>query len=118
MFCRHCGTNNPDSANACVRCGLSLAGAAVPPRLQSGVGKPSNFLAPAILSTLCCCLPFGIVSIVYASQVDSKWTNGDTAGALDAAAKAKMWFWIAFGIGFTVNLIVMIINILAAIASQ
>jgi len=43
----------------------------------------------AILATIFCCLPLGIVSIVFASQVNSKWAVGDTQGAYDSAAKAK-----------------------------
>ena len=31
-----------------------------------------NNMVWAILTTLFCCLPFGIVSIVYAAQVDGK----------------------------------------------
>ena len=30
---------------------------------------PDNYLALAIISTIFCCLPFGVVSIVYATQV-------------------------------------------------
>ena len=35
--------------------------------------KPDNFLPWAIVSTVLCCLPFGIVAIVYASKVDTLW---------------------------------------------
>ena len=50
----------------------------------------------AILSTLFCCLPLGIVSIVFASQVNSKFAAGDVAGAQDASAKAKQFaIWSA-----------------------
>ncbi|HUP47556.1 MAG TPA: CD225/dispanin family protein [Thermoanaerobaculia bacterium] len=58
-----------------------------------------NYLVPAILVTLCCCVPFGIVAIVYAAQVNSKLAAGDLPGAVDASNKAKMWSWIAFGVG-------------------
>jgi len=50
---------------------------------------PANNLVFAILATIFCCLPLGIVSIVFASQVNSKWAVGDTQGAYDSAAKAK-----------------------------
>lgn len=118
MFCRRCGAPHDESAAACGRCGLSVARAADPGRLSADDAKPSNYLAPAILSTLCCCLPFGIVAIVFASQVDSKWQAGDTAGARDASSKARLWFWIAFGIGLVINLLVILVNFLAAIASR
>jgi hypothetical protein len=60
-----------------------------------------NYLVPAILSAMCCgCgLPFGIVSIIYATQVNSKAAAGDIQGALAASQKAKMWFIIAAVVG-------------------
>jgi hypothetical protein len=54
-------------------------------------GKPNNNLVWAILTTLFCCLPFGIVSIVYAAKVDGLWAGGDYAGAAAAADSAKKW---------------------------
>lgn len=66
--------------------------------------KPSNWLAPAILSTICCCVPFGIVSIVYASKVDNLWAAEDYDGAHEAARKAKTWFWVALSCGLVVGI--------------
>jgi predicted secreted protein len=57
-----------------------------------------NHLVWAILSTLFCCLPLGIVSIVFAAQVNGKVAAGDIAGAREASDKAKkfaMWGAIA-----------------------
>lgn len=51
----------------------------------------SNNLVWAILSTLFCCLPLGIVSIVNAAKVNGLLAAGDIAGARDAADKAKKW---------------------------
>lgn len=50
---------------------------------------PPNYLVWAILSTILCFLPLGVVSIVYSTQVNSKWAMGDWAGAQDASKKAK-----------------------------
>jgi hypothetical protein len=58
-----------------------------------------NYLVHAILVTLCCCLPFGIVSIVYATQVNTKRDVGDIAGALEASNNAKKWAMIGAGAG-------------------
>ena len=55
---------------------------------------PNNYLVPAILTTLFCCLPLGVVSIVFAAQVNGKHASGDIAGAHEASEKAKkfaMW---------------------------
>lgn len=62
---------------------------ALPPSTQ-GPYVP-NHLVWAILSTLFCCLPLGIVSIVFAAQVDGKRAAGDLAGAQDASRKALNW---------------------------
>lgn len=56
--------------------------------------KPNNHLVGAILSTIFCCLPFGIVSIVYASQVDSQWYAGNYRAAEELAQKANRWMWV------------------------
>ena len=56
--------------------------------------KPINgttYLVFAIISTLLCCLPLGIVAIVYASKINSLQRNGDYVGAQNAAKKAKMF---------------------------
>jgi predicted secreted protein len=50
-----------------------------------------NNMVWAILTTLFCCLPFGIVSIVYAAQVDGRRAAGDLDGARAAADKARIW---------------------------
>ena len=63
-----------------------------------------NHLVFSILVTIFCCVPFGIVSIVYAAQVNGKLAAGDYAGAVDASNKAKTWCWVSFGIGLAVGL--------------
>lgn len=76
-----------------------------------GVGQPprlDNFLVPAILSTLCCFLPTGIVAIIFAVQVNSKLAAGDVAGATSAAAKARMWTFISVGVGLAVGVLYVI----------
>ena len=44
-------------------------------------------------------MPFGIVSIVYAAQVNGKLAVGDVDGARLASQNAKTWAWVAFGVG-------------------
>ncbi|MQP74357.1 CD225/dispanin family protein [Stenotrophomonas sp. MYb238] len=56
----------------------------------------SNNLVWAILSTVLCCLPLGIVSIIHAAKVNGLLAAGDVAGAREAADKAKKWaIWSA-----------------------
>jgi hypothetical protein len=72
--------------------------------------KPNNCLVWSILSTLCCCLPFGVVAIVYACQVDSKYYAGDYAGAANSAKTAQTWCWVSFGIGALYVLFVLFVE--------
>ena len=82
------------------------------PQQQPGGAPPSNNLVWAILTTIFCCLPFGVVSIVFAAQVNSKWQSGDYAGAQDSANKAKTWAMVSAGIG----IVAIIINIILAVS--
>ncbi|MEV0596514.1 CD225/dispanin family protein [Nonomuraea cavernae] len=69
---------------------------------------PDNHLVAAILTTLFCCLPFGIVSIVKSSQVNSKWQVGDFQGAVQASEEAKTWWKRALITGLIVNVLVLV----------
>jgi len=69
-------------------------------------GRPESNMVWAILSTVFCFLPFGIVAIVKASQVDSRWYLGDQEGANEAASAAAMWSWIAAGVGLFLGIVV------------
>ncbi|HYC50242.1 MAG TPA: CD225/dispanin family protein, partial [Gemmatimonadaceae bacterium] len=64
-----------------------------------------NYLVQSILVTLCCCLPLGVVAIVFAAQVNSKLSAGDIQGAREASRMAKMFCWVAFGLGLAIMLI-------------
>ena len=56
-----------------------------------------SYLPQAILATVFCCMPFGVVAIVYAVQVNTKLEAGDYEGAQSAADSAKKWCWLSFG---------------------
>lgn len=60
---------------------------------------PPTHLVWAVLTTLFCCLPFGIVAIVKASKVERYYFNGLYAEALEASDDAKKWSIIAAIVG-------------------
>ncbi len=77
-----------------------------PPLYNMNVGHqgatppcPDSNMVWAILSTICCCLPCGIVSIVYASKVNSRYLTGDYLGAVEASSKAKTWAIVSLVLG-------------------
>jgi len=85
-------------------------------QLQQQQTPPPNYLVFAILATIFCCQILGIVSIVFAAQVNSKWNSGDIQGALDASKNAKLWAWIAFGSGLIIGLVVMLLAVFGVLA--
>jgi Interferon-induced transmembrane protein len=67
--------------------------------------KPSTYLPWAIASTILCCLPLGVASIVFANQVNVKYAVGDYAGAVEASRKARNFAIAAAVIGVIVGVI-------------
>lgn len=66
---------------------------------------PKTWLAESILVTLFCCLPFGIVGIVKASNVSSLWQAGRFEESRLASAAAKKWTVIGFFVGIAVSVL-------------
>lgn len=81
-----------------------------PPPPTGGAAIP-NYLVPAIISIFCC-WPLGIVAIIFAAQVNGKVASGDLAGAADASKKAKLFSFIAIGIGVAAGVIYALLMIL------
>jgi hypothetical protein len=69
-----------------------------PPPAGGGSATVPNYLVPAIISIFCC-WPLAIPAIIFAVQVNNKVQAGDIAGAQDASKKAKMFAFIAIGLG-------------------
>ena len=80
--------------------------------------KIQSWLVPAIITTICCCLPFGIVAIIHASKVSSLAAAGDIEGAKKAASNAKLWSLLGIGIGVVANLIYIAITVFSQTAAE
>ncbi|MCB0473296.1 MAG: CD225/dispanin family protein [Flavobacteriaceae bacterium] len=81
--------------------------------MNSTAEKPKNYLVESILVTLLCCLPLGIVGIIFASQVNSKYDAGDIDGAIKASKDAKkfMTWGLIAGIILVVLYLIFIVGI-------
>jgi hypothetical protein len=83
-----------------------------PPPSSGAAANIPNYLVPAILSTVFCCIPLGVISIIFAAQVNSKIAAGDIAGATESSRKAKMFMFIAVGGGLLIWVLVIVMWIL------
>ncbi|WP_411827972.1 CD225/dispanin family protein [Luteolibacter sp. AS25] len=77
-----------------------------------------NYLWQSIVVTVLCCLPFGVVSIVYAAKVDSLKATGDIVGAQAASKSAKTWAIVGLASWGAVIAIYLVIAVLAAVAGN
>jgi len=82
------------------------------PSPSGATSEIQNYLIPAILSAVFCCVPLGVVSIIFAAQVNSKLAAGDIAGAMESSKKAKMFMFIAIGGGLLIWIFVILIWLL------
>ena len=105
MFCTKCGNQIPDGAARCPNCNAELQ--------SNEVIKVESHLVEAILTTLFCCMPFGIVSIVFASKVSGLVASGNIAAAQNASRQAHKWAMIALILGIIQDLCWFFGNILS-----
>lgn len=76
---------------------------AIPSHTTSTTGKQQfqtgQLASMGNLSTILCCLPLGIVSIIYATKVDNLWNSGQQEEAIKASNMARLFFFLALGGG-------------------
>ena len=66
---------------------------------QSAEPCPPTNMVWAILATLLCSIPLGIVGIYYANQVSKRYLAGDIQGAKSASETGAWWVIAAITIG-------------------
>jgi hypothetical protein len=103
MYCTNCGSQLTPDNPACPNCGFApgVTPPSVPTALPPAIKPPDpvTTLVFSILVTVFCCMPFGVVGIVYSALAMSRHGAGDYATAQRFKNNAKIWTWIAFGIG-------------------
>lgn len=71
---------------------------------QPYVQSPNSHMGLALVTTLCCCSPLGLIAIYKASKVRDYYIMGQYNSALIASNSAKRWCVISFCISFFINL--------------
>ena len=83
--------------------------------------KPVNwvpYLVLSIISTLCCCLPFGVVGIVFSAKINSAMLAGNLEEAQNNAKMARIWIIVSFAIGLLTWLIYMVLIVTGAVSGS
>ena len=65
----------------------------------------------AILVTIFCCLPLGIVAIVFSAIGMSRENSGDYPGADSAARTARVCIWVSVALSLAITTIYVLIAI-------
>ena len=73
------------------------------------------YLVLSIISTVCCCLPFGIVGIVFSVKINSAMNAGNYEEAVQNAKMAKIWTIVSFVVGLVVGILYFIFGIIVGI---
>ncbi|XP_069738040.1 proline-rich transmembrane protein 1, partial [Phaenicophaeus curvirostris] len=90
-----------------------------PPLGGPGGGRaPHDYLPIAVLTTLCCFWPTGLVAIVKAVQVRSAVARGDLVSAEIASREARNFSFISLAVGIAAIVLCTILAVVIIIAAQ
>ncbi len=92
-----------------------------PPTPAGAAATVPNNMVMAIIATVVsiigCCLPHGLVSLIFAMQVNKKAAAGDIDGATNSAKQAKMFAWISIIVAVVFFVIAMVFGLFGIIMS-
>ena len=91
-----------------------------PPPLNASTPVANNLvlaIIASVVSLFFCCIPHGLVSLIFATQVNKKAETGDMQGAMNAAKQAKTWAWISIIVSALWFVIALVFGVLGAIIS-
>jgi hypothetical protein len=113
MRCKYCDCENRPGRNICEFCGAPLEYVEEVGKKTDDVESPPektwhyfpeeappdvpDYLLPAVLITVLCCMPIGIIAIMFAAQAKTLASRGEYDRAMQAAERAKLFCWVAFG---------------------
>ena len=112
--------NNSYQNSSCQSNGYQNGNYQNTPSYQQGQGDTVNwvpYLVVSIISTLCCCIPFGIVAIVFSAKINSAVTSGNMEEAKKAAKTAKIWIIVAVVAGLIANIAFLVITAMSGAGS-
>lgn len=82
------------------------------PSMHPDGPMPPTYMVWAILSTIFCCLPAGVVAIVFSSMVSTKYFARDYEGARRASHKTEIWIITSIVVGVIFNALYMPLSLM------
>jgi len=92
-----------------------------PPPINAAPAPNNNLvfaIIATVLSVVFCCLPHGLISLIFALQVNSKAAAGDIQGAMSAAKQAKTFAIISIIVSVIGFIIALVFGVLNAVLSS
>lgn len=77
-----------------------------------------DYLVWTILTTLFCCVPSGIVSIVYATKANSAYDAGNYEEHAKNADKAKFWMILSLVLGLIFGILYAVVQVVGLMALE
>lgn len=84
---------------------------------QDDEPMPPTYLVWSVIMTVICCLPAGVVAIVFSSMVSNRFYAGNIEGAKRASRRAEIWIIVAFVLGVLWNTLYIPIMLVSGMAS-
>lgn len=116
MKCNFCREEIAEGAKVCPLCGSPTDHEDMQPEEdmpeqdpQFSGQTPINgtlYLVLSVLAALLCCLPFGIIGIVFSSRINSQQKNGDYEGARTSARMAKVFLALSLVLALVIGIAV------------
>lgn len=70
-----------------------------PPEEIEGVARPKSYMGWNIAMLICCCMPAGVIGLIFGSQVNRHWMRGNVWAALKASEYAEWCVILSFVLG-------------------
>ncbi len=104
MKCNFCREEIPEGTKTCPLCGSPINDkGTLPGQNAAFASQPvingTLYLVLSVLATLLCCLPFGIIGIVFSSRINSQQNGGDYEGARTSARMATIFLTLSLVLG-------------------
>jgi len=69
------------------------------PEEINGRKRPKSYMGWNIAMLLCCCMPAAVAGLIFSSQVNRKWMQGDVDGAMKASEYSQWCIILSFVLG-------------------